>query len=91
MGLDATLREYVGAPVTFSFGLGRVRAFSVVDGTGRAGEIKAISTVPSLWRILLAPPGGIATAAAKVRWIEIGSPFRSGKEKAAMQVLYPMC
>src|SRR5688500_10680174 len=32
MELDASIREYVGVPVTFSFGAGRIRAIAAVGG-----------------------------------------------------------
>ncbi len=104
MGLDGSVREYIGVPVTFSFGLGRVRAISAVGGAFYlperfdpleirdmlvAGEINAISAVPSLWRIILASPDTIGAAGQKVRWIEIGSQSMSGAEKAAMKALFP--
>ena len=104
MALDASVREYVGVPVTFSFGLGRVRAVSAAGGAFylperfdpmeirrmlEAGEINAISAVPSLWRIVLANPGVIGPAGDKVAWIEIGSQYMSGPEKAGMKALFP--
>ncbi|MEO1613224.1 MAG: AMP-binding protein, partial [Pseudomonadota bacterium] len=54
-----------------------------------AGEINAISAVPSLWRLVLAAPEAIGEAGAAVRWIEIGSQYMSRAEKEAMKRLFP--
>ena len=105
MGIDETIREYIGVPVTFSFGFGRARAVAAAGGQsylppngfdpaeiGRmlaAGEINAISAVPTLWRILLANPQAVEGHADKVRWIEIGSQYMSGLEKQALKDLFP--
>ena len=71
MGLTGEVREYIGVPVTYSFGLGRARAVGAAGGSlflperfdpaqiGRMlvdDEINAISAVPSLWRLILANP-----------------------------------
>ncbi len=104
MQVTDEIREYIGVPVTYSFGLGRVRAVSAAGGAFylperfdpseirtmlEAGEINAISAVPSLWRIVLATPEVIGSAGEKVRWIEIGSQYMSGEEKADMKRLFP--
>lgn len=104
MDVDETIREYIGVPVTYSFGLGRVRAVSAAGGKFflpdrfdpaeirrmlEADEINAISAVPTLWRIVLANPNAIGAAGARVRWIEIGSQYMSGEEKAALKRLFP--
>lgn len=104
MGLTEEVREYIGVPVTFSFGLARARAVSAVGGQFylpprfdlselarmlKTGEVNAISAVPSLWRIVLANPGVIGPAGEVVRWIEIGSQYMSGAEKAEMRTLFP--
>jgi acyl-CoA synthetase (AMP-forming)/AMP-acid ligase II len=104
MGLTAEVREYVGVPVTYSFGLGRVRAVSAAGGAFylperfdpaelrrmlEAGEVNAVSAVPSLWRIVLANPAALAGAGAQVRWIEIGSQYMPRAEKEAMVRLFP--
>jgi len=83
MGVTDEIREYIGVPVTYSFGLGRVRAVSAVGGRFflpdrfdpveirtllEAGEINAISAVPSLWQVVLANPDVIGDAGAAVRW-----------------------
>jgi acyl-CoA synthetase (AMP-forming)/AMP-acid ligase II len=91
MGVTDEIREYIGVPVTFSFGFGRARAVAVAGGQSylppngfdpteigrmlKAGEINAISAVPTLWRVLLAHPEVIGQAGDKVRWIEIGSQY----------------
>lgn len=104
MQVTEEIREYVGIPVTYSFGLGRIRAVSAAGGACflperfdpheirrmlEAGEINAISAVPSLWRLVLAAPEAIGAAGEAVRWIEIGSQYMSAEEKQAMKRLFP--
>jgi acyl-CoA synthetase (AMP-forming)/AMP-acid ligase II len=104
MQLTDEVREYVGVPVTYSFGLGRARAVGAAGGKLflperfdpmeisrmlAAGEINAISAVPSLWRLILANPTIIGVAGEQVRWIEIGSQFMSADDKMAMKALFP--
>ena len=104
MEVTDEIREYVGVPVTYSFGLGRARAIAAAGGEIYlperfdpseiramldAGEINAISAVPSLWRAVLTAPEAIGGAGGAVRWIEIGSQYMSGAEKAAMKELFP--
>lgn len=80
MGVTPEIREYLGVPVTFSFGFGRARA--VAEAGGRAylppngfdpteigsmlasGEINAVSAVPTLWRVLLANADSLPAGAA---------------------------
>lgn len=104
MQVTDEIREYVGVPVTYSFGLGRARAVSAAGGQFylpdrfdvaeirrllEADEINAISAVPSLWRLILKMPDAIGAAGAKVRWIEIGSQYMSAAEKHQMQDIFP--
>lgn len=105
MGLTAEVREYVGVPVNYSFGIGRIRAVSAVGGQSylpargfdpielarmlRNGEVNALSAVPTLLRIVLKTPGVIGEAGKKLRWLEIGSQFMSGTEKRAIRDLFP--
>jgi acyl-CoA synthetase (AMP-forming)/AMP-acid ligase II len=105
MQVSREIREYVGVPVYHSFGFGRCRAVSAAGGRAflpprgfnpveinnllQAGEINAISAVPSLWRVLLQTQALTARAAERVRWIEIGSQAMSGQEKQAMRALFP--
>ena len=104
MALDGGVREYVGVPATYSFGLGRIRAVSAVGGKYflparfdpveiremlERGEINAVSAVPTLWRVILSAPDVIGAAGEAVRWIEIGSQYMSGPEKEAMKRLFP--
>ncbi len=106
MGVDDTIREYLGVPVTFSFGFGRVRAVAAAGGKSylpehgfdpteigqmlAAGEINAVSAVPTLWRVLLANKGTIsADAAQNLKWIEIGSQWMTGAEKLELRTLFP--
>ena len=105
MELDASIREYVGVPVTFSFGAGRIRAIAAVGGEAyipdagfrpdqiaqmlAAGEINALSAVPSMLRLILAQPGLFRDPGPNLRWIEIGSQYMSGAEKKALRELFP--
>lgn len=101
---DESIREYIGVPVTYSFGLGRVRAVSEAGGRFflperfdpveiremlERGEINAISAVPTLWRVILSTPDAMGRAGEAVRWIEIGSQYMSGPEKAALRRVFP--
>lgn len=81
MDTDETIREYLGVPVTFSFGFGRARAVAEAGGAaylpqngfdpaeiGRmlaTGDINAVSAVPTLWRVLLANADVIPVDAAR--------------------------
>ncbi|WP_300019936.1 AMP-binding protein [uncultured Roseobacter sp.] len=104
MQVTSEIREYIGIPVTYSFGLGRVRAVSAAGGRFylperfdpleirrmlEAGEINALSAVPSLLRLLLQAPEAIGQAGAQMRWIEIGSQYMSAAEKAQLVQLFP--
>ncbi|MBK0329363.1 AMP-binding protein [Rhodobacteraceae bacterium F11138] len=104
MEIDDSIREYIGVPVTYSFGLGRARAVSAAGGAfflperfdpseiarmAAAGEINAISAVPALWRLVLVNPEIIGDAGRAIRWIEIGSQAMSAEEKAGMRRLFP--
>ena len=105
MQLDPTVREYVGVPVTFSFGAGRIRAIAEVGGRAfipeggfrpdeiarmlEAGEINALSAVPSMLRVVLAQPALFESAGSALRWIEIGSQYMPAAEKAALRELFP--
>ena len=89
MELTSDVREYVGVPVTYSFGLGRIRAVSAAGGRSylpprgfdplelsrmlTSGEVNALSAVPTLLRILLQMPDIIGRAGRKLRWLEIGN------------------
>ncbi|MBL8861163.1 MAG: AMP-binding protein [Planctomycetes bacterium] len=105
MGLDATIREYVGVPVVHSFGFGRCRAVAAVGGSCylpaggfqprevaellRTGQINAVSAVPSLWRIALRNAALFRDGAEHLRWIEIGSQPMPAAEKLALRELFP--
>lgn len=104
MGVDASIREYVGVPVSYSFGMGRARAVAAAGGEVflperfdplqigdmlAEGRINAISAVPSLWRQVLAAPGAIGRHGDRVRWIEIGSQYMAAADKLAMRRLFP--
>ena len=105
MQMDPTIREYVGVPVTFSFGAGRIRAIAEVGGEAFipeggfrpdeiarmlvAGEINALSAVPSMLRVVLAQPALFEAAGSALRWIEIGSQYMPAAEKTALRELFP--
>lgn len=105
MRVDSTIREYVGVPVTYSFGLGRCRAIAVAGGKSflpergfdvleirgmlETGQINAISAVPTLWRLVLQNPQVFDGVGDRVRWIEIGSQYMSRSEKEQMKALFP--
>jgi acyl-CoA synthetase (AMP-forming)/AMP-acid ligase II len=104
MEMDQTVREYVGVPITFSFGLGRVRAVAAAGGACylpelfrpdeiaemlQRNEINALSAVPTMLRVLLANPSIIGTAGPKLKWLEIGSQYMSADEKRAIRELFP--
>ncbi|MFT3812343.1 MAG: AMP-binding protein [Acidovorax sp.] len=105
MGLTSEVREYVGVPVTHSFGMARVRVVSAVGGRSYlpprgfdplelsrmlgAGEVNALSAVPTLLRILLQRPEVIGEAGKKLRWMEIGSQYMTAAEKRAVRELFP--
>lgn len=104
MEMDGSIREYVGVPTHFSFGLGRFRAIASVGGAGflpkngfdpleirdllLAGKINAVSSVPSLWRILLQNKRIFGSETARLKWIEIGSQSMSRSEKEQLKSLF---
>lgn len=105
MQMTDAIREYVGVPATYSFGLARYRAISALGGQaympprgfdpaelGRmlaAGQVNALSAVPTLLRVLLAAPEVIGAAGAALRWMEIGSQHMTLSEKEAIRALFP--
>lgn len=105
MEVDSSIREYVGIPANFSFGLGRFRAVSAASGEAylpehgfdpieirdmlAADEINAVSAVPSLWRVLLKNKQIFTNEAQKLKWIEIGSQYMSRSEKEELKALFP--
>jgi len=105
MNVDSSIKEYIGVPVTYSFGLGRCRAVAAAGGCFYipengfnpveikkmldSDEINAISAVPSLWRMILESPDSIGVSGLKVKWIEIGSQYMSRMEKEKMKSLFP--
>jgi len=104
MQVDESISEYIGVPVYHSFGLGRCRAVASAGGRFfipnnfspseigdmlKKGTINAISSVPSLWRILLANQDRIGDYGKRVQWIEIGSQYMSQQEKEALKALFP--
>jgi len=105
MQMTAGIREYVGVPATFSFGLGRYRAISAVGGQAylpprgfdpselarmlKAGQVNALSAVPTLLRIVLSSPDVIGEAGKNLRWMEIGSQHMTADEKRRVRDLFP--
>lgn len=105
MCMDQSIKEYIGAPVNFSFGLGRCRAIARVGGKGYLppngfdpleiskmladNEINAISAVPTLWRVLLDNKKYFEETGYKLKWIEIGSQYMSRDEKITLRKLFP--
>jgi acyl-coenzyme A synthetase/AMP-(fatty) acid ligase/peptidoglycan/LPS O-acetylase OafA/YrhL len=105
MQMTAEIREYVGVPATFSFGMARYRAVSAVGGQAylpprgfdplelarmlAAGEVNALSAVPTLLRLLLADPGIIGAAGKALRWMEIGSQAMTAEEKRRIREMFP--
>jgi acyl-CoA synthetase (AMP-forming)/AMP-acid ligase II/peptidoglycan/LPS O-acetylase OafA/YrhL len=105
MQMTAEIREYVGVPATFSFGLARYRAVSAVGGRAympprgfdplelarmlAAGEVNALSAVPTLLRVLLASPDIIGENGKQLRWMEIGSQHMTADEKRRIRALFP--
>jgi acyl-CoA synthetase (AMP-forming)/AMP-acid ligase II len=105
MGVDASIREYVGIPAYHSFGFGRCRAVAAAGGKAflpekgfnpneiaamlQRGEINALSAVPSLWRLLLASRAIFGEFRTRLRWAEIGSQPMTRDEKEALRALFP--
>jgi acyl-coenzyme A synthetase/AMP-(fatty) acid ligase/acyl carrier protein len=105
MELTAEVREYIGVPVTHSFGMARVRVISAVGGRAYlpprgfdpfelsrmllSGEVNSLAAVPTLLRILLQKPEIIGEAGKKLRWMEIGSQYMSAAEKRSIRDLFP--
>jgi len=105
MQMTSDIREYVGVPATFSFGMARYRAVSAVGGRAylpprgfdplelarmlAAGEVNALSAVPTLLRILLADPAIIGAAGKALRWMEIGSQHMTADEKRRIREMFP--
>ena len=105
MQMSAEIREYVGIPATYSFGLARYRAISAVGGQAympprgfdpaelakmlAAGQVNALSAVPTLLRILLGQPEMIGASGNNLRWMEIGSQPMTAEEKKAIKAMFP--
>lgn len=105
MQMTADVREYVGVPATFSFGMARYRAISAVGGRAylsqrgfdplelsrmlAVGEVNALSAVPTLLRILLSAPEVIGDSGKNLRWMEIGSQHMTAEEKSRIRSMFP--
>lgn len=105
MQMTEEIREYVGVPATFSFGMARYRAIAAVGGRAylpprgfdplelsrmlASREVNALSAVPTLLRILLAAPDVIGESGKHLRWMEIGSQHMTADEKRRVRELFP--
>ncbi|WP_284450651.1 AMP-binding protein [Methylophaga thalassica] len=105
MEVDSSIKEYVGIPANFSFGLGRFRAVAAAGGMAylpengfdpleirdmlSAEQINAVSAVPSLWRVLLKNKQIFGDERYQLKWIEIGSQYMSRAEKEELVELFP--
>lgn len=105
MQMNASVREYVGVPVTFSFGFGRIRAVASVGGASflpsrgfrvdefagllRNGEVNSLSAVPTLLRLLVAEREKFRDSGARLQWLEVGSQSLSLDEKEALKDIFP--
>jgi acyl-CoA synthetase (AMP-forming)/AMP-acid ligase II/acyl carrier protein len=105
MEVDSSIREYIGVPTNYSFGLGRCRAVATAGGKFYIpengfnpleirdmllkGSINAISAVPSLWRTLFQCEDLFGKETCGVKWIEIGSQYMSRAEKEKLLQLFP--
>lgn len=103
--VDSSIREYVGVPVTGSFGLGRFRVCAAVGGQAylpprgfaplefadmlQTGQVNALSAVPTLLRVLLARPEIMSRAGPALRWLEIGSQHIGSSEKHQLKSIFP--
>lgn len=103
--IDSSIREYVGVPVDFSFGFGRVRAVSAAGGASfipangfridelaamlNSGAVNALSAVPTLLRLLIAERARLDECGRNLRWLEIGSQAMSVAEKKAIRDIFP--
>ncbi len=105
MALNHEAAEYVGIPPTYSFGLGRFRALAAVGGAAflpergfdlrefvdmlRAGDVNALSIVPTIARVMLKQAELFAGIGEKLRWIELGSQYMARAEKEQLKHLFP--
>lgn len=105
MQMTVEIREYVGVPAAFSFGMARYRAISAVGGQAylpprgfdplelarmlNAKQVNSLSAVPTLLRVLLDAPGVIGEAGKNLRWMEIGSQHMTANEKLRIRTMFP--
>lgn len=105
MNLDDGIREYVGIPVTYSFGFGRIRAIAAVGGASflpergfrvdefaamlERGKVNALSAVPTLLRLVLDQRQRFKDCGRALRWLEIGSQAMTRAEKEAILDSFP--
>ena len=103
--LNSNVREYVGVPAHYSFGLARFRACAAVGGRAfipargfdpfeigrmlRDRQINSLAAVPSLLRLLINQPSTIGKAGRFMRWIEIGSQHMTRPEKERLKEIFP--
>lgn len=105
MEVNSTIKEYVGVPINYSFGLGRFRAVCVAGGKAylppngfdilelremlRDKQVNALSAVPSLLRVLIKGRTLFGDEVKEIGWIEIGSQFMSVEEKQEIIKIFP--
>jgi serine acetyltransferase len=106
MGIDGEISEYLAIPATYSFGLARARVVAAVGGRLflpqhgfnpseftamlEAGEVNALSAVPTLLRVLIANPDLMPRKIGRrLRWLEIGSQSMTLEEKQAIRRMFP--
>lgn len=105
MSLDSSVREYIGVPVTYSFGLARARVVSAAGGAFylpehgfspaeiarmlKGGKINAVSAVPTLWRLALQNKDLFGEERKRLKWIETGSQLMTRSEKEGLKSLFP--
>ncbi len=105
MQITGDIREYVGVPVYHSFGYARCRVVLNAGGAVyippkgfdlfeiqrmlKAGEINALSAVPSLLRIFLKHRHIFGDELQTIKWVEIGSQYMTGSEKSELRKALP--
>lgn len=105
MELTSDIREYVGVPIYYSFGFGRVRTIGHINGKCylppegfsplefaqmlATGEVNALSAVPTLLRLILQNAELFSDCGNNLQWMEIGSQYMSAAEKLTLRQLFP--
>lgn len=105
MEIDGSIREYLGVPVFYSFGFGRARVLSQVNGACylppngfdplelaellQQNQVNSLSAVPTLLRVALKNRELFEDCGKNLRWLEIGSQYMSKQEKEELKTLFP--